>query len=488
MNARGTGLPPWATLAVSLATVGPTLAMSGNGQGLIGTVGKGVPLVFVLGLIGVSLVAYGFIRLTRHLNHAGSAYALVGATLGPRAGFFSGFAMLGAYVGFSIGTAALFAAFTNSFLQQLRGDGEDAVQLPWILPALVAVAASALLAGRGTKLVARVLLAIEGVGILAMIVLVAVIFARGGAASTGMDFSAFSFSDVAGPSAVLGGVVAAFLSWAGFEACSTLGEEADNPRRNIPRALGGTLAMTGLLFVVVMFAQTIGFGTDQEGLAAFQNSGNTLGDLGNAYIGTAFSLVIVFTAIVSAFACHLAAASTAGRLVFAFARDGFGPRLLSHVDSRTGVPRLAIWVIIAISLVVNVASWATGWPEMGTGNSAIDSYFLFAVAGAVCLMVTYLMVEAAAIRFVGSRGSTEPGLVPGIVLPLIGLVVIVVVLFYNIKDQTSIFSAPPYIAMAWVAVGLIVATTASRLTRRIGQALSAELESTGSDPSPGLVK
>ena len=84
---------------MSVALVGPTLAMSGNGQGLIATVGKAIPLVFLIGLVGVSLVGYSFVRLTRHLNHAGSAYGLVGGTIGPRAGFFSGFAMLGAYVG-----------------------------------------------------------------------------------------------------------------------------------------------------------------------------------------------------------------------------------------------------------------------------------------------------------------------------------------------------------------------------------------------------
>ena len=64
-------LPFWVALALSVALVGPTLAMSGNGQGLIGTVGKSIPLVFLIGLVGVSLVGYSFVRLTRHLNHAG---------------------------------------------------------------------------------------------------------------------------------------------------------------------------------------------------------------------------------------------------------------------------------------------------------------------------------------------------------------------------------------------------------------------------------
>ena len=112
----GGRFPLWVGLALSVATVGPTLAMAGNGQELVGTVGRSIPLVFVIGLIGVSLVGYSFVRLTRHLNHAGSVYALVGATVGPRAGFFAGFAMLGAYGAFCVGTLALTAAFANSLL------------------------------------------------------------------------------------------------------------------------------------------------------------------------------------------------------------------------------------------------------------------------------------------------------------------------------------------------------------------------------------
>jgi len=125
-------LPFWVALALSVALVGPTLAMSGNGQGLIGTVGKSIPLVFLIGLVGVSLVGYSFVRLTRHLNHAGSSYGLVGGTIGPRTGFFAGFAMLGAYWAFSIGTLALTAAFTNAFIAAMQPDSENPYQAPWV--------------------------------------------------------------------------------------------------------------------------------------------------------------------------------------------------------------------------------------------------------------------------------------------------------------------------------------------------------------------
>src|SRR4051794_24037845 len=363
-------LPFWVALAVSVALVGPTLAMSGNGQGLIGTVGKSIPLVFLIGLVGVSLVGYSFVRLTRHLNHAGSAYALVGGTIGPRTGFFSGFAMLGAYWAFAIGTLALTAAFTNAFIAELQPGNDNPYQVPWLVVVVVAAAISFVLSGRDIRLLAKILLAIEGIGILAMVVLVVVIFVRGGAPSTGIDFSVFSFSgsDVSA-SAVISGVVAAFLSWAGFEACASLGEETDDPGRNIPRALAGTLLLTGVLFVVVMFAQVIGFGTDQAGLDAFQNSGNTLGDLGGTYVGQWFSLVIIFTAIVSAFGCHLATSATSGRMLYAFGRDGFGPKALAHIHAATGGPRRAPWVggrgLLAGGSLLRGGGWAPPGPPQG---------------------------------------------------------------------------------------------------------------------------
>src|SRR6478752_10107539 len=190
-------LPFWVALALSVALVGPTLAMSGNGQGLV----------------GVSLVGYSFVRLTRHLNHAGSSYGLVGGTIGPRTGFFAGFAMLGAYWAFSIGTLALTAAFTNAFIAAMQPDSENPYQAPWVVVVVIAAVVSILLSGRDIRLLAKILLAIEGIGILAMVILVIVIFAKGGAPSTGIDFSVFSFSGGGvTPSAVLAGVVAAFLS------------------------------------------------------------------------------------------------------------------------------------------------------------------------------------------------------------------------------------------------------------------------------------
>ncbi|WP_291277922.1 hypothetical protein [Galactobacter sp.] len=52
--------------------MGPVMAMSLNGIGVAGLVGKAVPFTFTVSFVGTLLVAYGFVRLLRKITHAGS--------------------------------------------------------------------------------------------------------------------------------------------------------------------------------------------------------------------------------------------------------------------------------------------------------------------------------------------------------------------------------------------------------------------------------
>ena len=90
----------WEAIALSIGIMAPTAAMALNGVAPAGLIGRAVPLAFIFATIGVLLVAYAFIRLSRYFSHAGSAFAFAGVTLGPRAGFFAGWALLGTYIAF----------------------------------------------------------------------------------------------------------------------------------------------------------------------------------------------------------------------------------------------------------------------------------------------------------------------------------------------------------------------------------------------------
>ena len=128
-----------------------------------------------------------------------------------------------------------------------------------------------------------------------------------------------------------------FLSFAGFEAAATLGEETAHPRRDIPRAILGTAIFGGIYFTVVTAIEMMGFGADAKGVKAFASSGSLLGDLGSSYIGDWVGDLISLGAAISAFGCCLACVVGASRLLFAMNRDLVGERGMSVV-TRQGTP------------------------------------------------------------------------------------------------------------------------------------------------------
>ncbi|HWC22820.1 MAG TPA: APC family permease [Flexivirga sp.] len=466
----------WEALALSVGLMGPTLAMGLNGPGVAATAGKAVPLVFLLGLAGVGLVGYGFWRLTQHFNHAGSVYALAGATIGPRAGFFGGFALLGTYLFFLVCTQAATAVFANAFLNELGIHHTGA----WIAYALLAAVGCAVLNVRDTRFTARTLLLIEGIGIIAMLVLAAVVVggaglgighhtASGGAPS--IDLSTFTPGGTT-MSAVMTATVFAFLSWAGFEACASLGEETDNPRRNIPRALVGSVILTGILYVLLMFTQTIGFGTDTKGIAAFAGAESPMSTLSQRYVGTWFSLIVAFTAVASAFASSLSSSAAASRMVFALARDGFGPKAMAKVDPDTGAPRTALFSVVAVTTVADVALWAGG-------AGAFDSYYWFATLGVLCVLVAYAVAAAGVIKFTFSGRGNIPRWET--IIPTAGIAYLAFVFYKQSTGQTAPYTYFPWIAGAWCVIGVLVILCAPRLAAQIGARLTGELAGSDSD-------
>jgi amino acid transporter len=109
----------WEAVGISLALMAPSMAANINPQGTAGSVGRAVPLAFALATIGVLLIAWTFVRLTQRFDHAGSVYGFVGATLGPRTGVISGWALMGTYTFYGVVTATAAGIFGAEFLDAL---------------------------------------------------------------------------------------------------------------------------------------------------------------------------------------------------------------------------------------------------------------------------------------------------------------------------------------------------------------------------------
>ncbi len=461
----------WGALALGLSVMAPTLALSLNGAAPAASVGRAVPLVFLLGGIGMAFIAYGFAVLTRRYNHAGSAYALVGASLGPRPGFFSGFALLGYYSFSTICTVPATALFAQAFLGSIGIN-----HIPWLPLGIAGAVIAAWLSARDTRSAVRTLLTLEGIGVALIVVLVIVIFAKilGGTAPGHQSFtlSVFTLPAHTHLNTLGGAIVFACLSWAGFEAIATLGEETADPRRNIPRALVGAIGLTLPIFVVVMVAESLGFGTGHAGASAFAGSSAPLGDLAKSYVGSWASTGLLLVATASAFASLLGSCTAASRMLFAFSRDGFGPSVLSKL-SRTGVPAAAAIMILVIAVVVS------SFMDLN-GTSAINAYFYYATVGVLCLLVAYAMVGIAAAYYIVRSGAGQPiAAVPA----AIGTVFAGYVYYVQSTGQPSPYNLFPYFAGAWCLLGIAVVLARPRLASRIGVRLAQELEVTDDRPT-----
>src|SRR5262245_49360145 len=233
-------LSVWAAVGLSGALMAPSVAASISTQGSALHAGRAVPLTFLIAAVGVLLVAYSFVRLCQYFHHAGSVYAFVGATLGARTGVVAGWGLLGTYTFYAVVTSTAAGRFLTSFLDGL-GIWNDPPQWEPFLFALLALLGVYALTVSPVRRGTRFLLTVEGLPVLLILVVSVIILAKlaAGSAPNGNEvtFTPFSVEPGTQTSALFLGVVFGFLSFAGFEAAATLGEEARQPRRDIPRAI-----------------------------------------------------------------------------------------------------------------------------------------------------------------------------------------------------------------------------------------------------------
>ena len=262
----------------------PTAAMALNGVGVAANVGQAVPLAFLISAILVFLVAFGIMRLAGHYSHAGSVYAFTGATLGPRAGFFSGWALLGTYLCFTVASTAEVGLFIAQFANGAGiWSGSE-----WIWIALAARSPSASSPTATSRSRPARCSPSRRISVHADLRPHDrhLREARHGHHARNQGFTADVFKLPGGTSARPRprASCSAFLSLGGFEGAAALGEETNEPRREIPRAIRNAVIGAGIFYVLCMLAQSWGFGTDEAGVAAFAGSSSPLGDLGKTYI------------------------------------------------------------------------------------------------------------------------------------------------------------------------------------------------------------
>ena len=461
----------WAAVGLSVALMAPSMAANINPQGSSTYAGRAVPLTFLIAAVGVLLVSYSFVRLCQYFHHSGSVYAFVGATLGPRTGVVAGWGLLGTYTFYAVVTSAAAGIFGTAFLQEVGIWHNPPTWAPFVLLA-VALLLALLLAIMPVRRGGHVLLTVEGTTVALILIVTAVVLVRllAGNAPGGHTFtwSVFTVAPGTTSSGLFLGVVFGFLSFAGFEAAATLGEEARRPTRDIPRAIFGVAVFGGVYFVVVTAVEMMGFGADAAGVKAFTSSPSLLGDLGSTYVGHWVGDLITLGTTFSAFGCCLACVVGGARLLYALSRDTAGPRGLGQSHSRWGTPAWAtLVVVVATGIIVGIQAAVAASP------AAFNSFLWSGTIGTLILLVVYVLASIGCIILVFVRHKLP---VPTwqIIIPIAGLIVLGYTLYRNVIPYPTGDSAwYPVVAGVWLAVAVVAVIVAAGTARKLGAALAA---------------
>ena len=367
-------------LQLTMISVGATL-----GTGILVILGESVPLAgpaiwisFAVAGLAALLSAVSYAEMAGLVPVAGSSYSYTYATMGEGMAWICGWCLVLEYAvsvaAVAVGagqyvneTLAVFGSVLPDALSQPPGDG-GLVNVP----AMVIVVLATVLLVRGARESAWINTAIVVVKVGILLFFCAIAFTAFNAG----NFDPLLPMGAAGVSAAASRV---FFSYIGFDAASTAGEEARNPKRDLPRAIMLSMLIVTSIYVLVAVA-AIGArpwgwfdGTEAALVTILEET------TGQPWI----ALVFAVGAVLAIASIVLTVLYGQTRILLSMSRDGLVPAVFGRVSRRTGTP-------VAGTLIVGTAVALTaGLVPLGALADATSIGTLFAFA-LVNVAVIYL--------------------------------------------------------------------------------------------------
>ena len=427
-------LSPMETLAQSVSTIAPTTSAVATIPLVCALAGNGTWLAYVLATVAILLVAWCIGRFARYSSSPGSLYTYAGMILPPWLAAATAWSLLLAYITTASSVIGGFYQYANLLLHDLSGHMTSTVLL-----SLIVTGVSMWIAWRDVKISARLMLWIEGVSVLFILIVVVLVLIRRGSK---WDMSQFRLSGVTGSGLRLGLVLAIF-SFVGFESATTLGAEARNPLKTIPRAVIQSSLLGGAFFFLCAYTEVLGFHVAGQDLGTSDAPFRVLAQVAGA---SALSVLIDIGALVSLFACTLGCITAAARVLMLMARNGLAHRSLGATHAQNETPHLAV-LVTGSAAVIPVAVLAA------RGATGLDVYGWLGSLASYGFIVAYAQVCVALPRYLRRHGAAETGARFVSVLAFVAMLLALVGNLYPVPEGP--YGKLPYIYLAYLSAGLL---------------------------------
>jgi amino acid transporter len=415
----------------------------------------GVPLLYLLLAILLTLFTGGYAAMSRSISNTGAFYAYVTHGLGRTAGVATAFIALLAYNTMQIGLYGLFGFVTADLLNTRTG-----LNLPWWAVALAGLAVVAVLGYRRIDLNARVLGVLLAVEFLTVLVFDLAMVAR---APEGLTAAPLEFGAL-GSGAVGAAFCFAMAAFMGFEAAALYSEECHDPRRTVGRATYIAVGLIGVFYAFTAWAMTMGTGTSQIVAQSAEHGPGLVFVLAEQHVGRVFSDLTQLFLATSVFASLLSFHNAVARYFFSLGREGVLPGVLGRTHQRHGSPHFGSVTQTALATVV-VAGFAS------SGKDPMLTFFSwFTNLGALGVILLLVLTSAAVVGFFSRdrRGEHAWNTVIAPIASAVGLTGVFVLALLNFD---ALLGAERGSALTWVLPSLIFVAAA------LGLAFAAYLRS-----------
>jgi len=427
-------LGPVETLAQSVSAMAPSTSPSLTIPLVFALAGNATWFVYLMATGATLLVGFCISRFAKLSASPGSLYSYTADTLPPFFGVVAAWGLFLAYIttGASVAGGALY--YANLLMQQFFHWAP-----PGLLTLLVVCFVACYIAYRDVKLSAELMLWIE-IGSVSLIVLVLTIMPIRFGLHLDLDqlhLRGASLSAL-GPALVL-----SMFSFVGFESATTLGGEARNPLHTIPRAVLQCAILAGVFFMLCSYSEVLGFRGESGKLSESTSPLHHLAEkAGVAPLGIA----IDFGALISMFACVLACATAAARVLLRMAHGGLLPKLLESTNKKHGTPGPAV----VLSAALMFAATAGMQLRAFTGSDMYDLLGSLSVFGFLTVYALVALALPFARRAVGQHSHLLAA------ISIFTVLVLVLIAIFDLRSTADDLHARiPWIYLAYIAAGIV---------------------------------
>jgi amino acid transporter len=431
---RREALSPVETLAQSVSTISPTATPVATIPLVFALAGNGTWLAYLLATAAIFLVALCVGKFARYSASPGSLYSYASPILPPAAGAIVAWSLLLAYVATGSSVIGGFYHYGNLLILDAGNHIVSAVILSILVTAI-----SVWIACHDVKISARLMLWIEAVSVALILFVVALVLLR---FRHHLDWEQMQLRGMTGSGLRLGLVLALF-SFVGFESATTLGSEARDPLKTIPRAVIQSALLSGAIFTVCAYAEVLGFRAAGQDLGTNPAPMRVLAAVGGE---ESLGILIDIGALVSLFVCTLACVTAAARVLLLMAHGGLTHGSLRVTHARNETPGRAV-IVTGVGAVLPVAVLAA------RGAHGLDVYGWMGSLGTYGFIVAYGLTCLALPRYLRNHGAFRPG---AQIIPGLTFFVMLLALAGNLYPvPEGAYGKLPLIFLGYLALGLL---------------------------------